>query len=151
VLPSDVDIYCLATMTEKLEVVTNHIQKLDSFSKRVQNLEAAQREDVMGSATMSAVADFPPLSAAPTSSTRSSTLVSDVTNGVGNSSRGLWADLVDKLGADDFSLVINKKCKISEEVIYRKSSKSETRMVKGKSVNEGKFMSSQSHGRVFVS
>jgi len=153
VSPSDVDVYSLAasvsTMAEKLEVMTNQIQKLDSFSKRVENLEAAQREDVMGRATMAAVADFPPLSAAPTTSATSSAVVSDVNNGAANSSRGLWADLVDNLGADDFSLVINKK----QAKQVKKPTESEARRVKGKSVNEGKFVSSQSHSswHVFVS
>jgi len=62
-------------------------------------------------------------------------LVSGGSNGVGNSNHGLWAELVDNLGADDFSLIINK----THVKQAKKSSESVTRRVKGKSVNEGKF------------
>ena len=98
--------------------------------------------------TLSAAVDFPPLSAASTSSTMSSS-VSGVNNGVGNSSRGLWAELVENLGPDDFSVVINKK----HVKQVKKSSDTVIRMVRGKTTNEGKFTASQSHGswHVFVS
>ena len=153
VSPSDVDVYSLAasvsTMAEKLEVVSHQIQKLESYSNRVEKLEAVQRGAVMGSDTLSAAADFPPVSAASTSSAMSYTSVSGVSNGVGNSGRGLWAELVDNLGPDDFSVVINKKH--GKQV--KKSSDLATRMVRGKATNEGKFTASHSHGswHVFVS
>ena len=51
-------------MAEKSEVVSYQIQKLDSFANRVGKLEAAERGAVTGSDTLSAVLDFPPLSAA---------------------------------------------------------------------------------------
>jgi len=80
VSPNDVDVHSLAasvsTMAEKLEVVSHQIQKFESYSNRVEKLEAVQRRAVMGSDTLSAAADFPPVSAASTSSAMSSTLVS---------------------------------------------------------------------------
>jgi len=154
VSPSDVDVYSLAasvsTLAEKLEVVSHQIQKLESFSNRVEKLEAAQVGVAVGNDTLSAAAaDFPPLSAASTSSAMSCTSVSGVNNGVGNSNRGLWAELVDNLGPDDFSVVINKK----HVKQVKKSSDSGIRRVRGKATNEGKFTASQSHGswHVFVS
>ena len=84
VLPSDVDVYSLAasvsTLAEKIEVVSRQIRKLESFSNRVENLEAIQRGAVMGNDTLSAAVDFPPLSAAYTSSAMSFS-VSGVNNG----------------------------------------------------------------------
>jgi len=58
-----------------------------------------------------------------------------VNNGAGNSSHGLWAELVDNLGPDDFSVVINKKQ-------VKKSSDSVPRRVREKVTNEGKFTAS---------
>jgi len=147
--PCDVDAVRTAETVEDLKhhvhSLSNEIVEIKQLLKHGLEGALAQRQSYE-----STDADFPPLLATSSSLPPSSAVVSGVGNSISNGTHGIWAELAENLGTDDFSLVINKKHTKQD----KKPSGTTARRVKGSGTQERtKFASSQSHSswHVFVS